>query len=51
MDIVTVFLKHIPTLSRDSREVCEGKMVKEECYNVLKEMKLNKSLGNDGFTV
>ena len=31
--------------------MCEGKLTKDECYKVLNEMKLNKSPGNDGFTV
>ena len=31
--------------------MCEGKLTKDECYKVLKEMKVNKSPGNDGFTV
>ena len=28
----------------------EGKVTKNECYEVLPEMKFNKSPGNDGFT-
>ena len=45
------FLKNIPTLCEESKDLCEGEVTKEECYNVLKEMKANKSPGNDGFTV
>ena len=45
------FFKSIPTLCEESKESCEGKVTKEECFNVLKEMKINKSPGNDGFTV
>ena len=31
--------------------LCEGKVTRNECFEVLKEMKFNKSPGNDGFTV
>ena len=45
------FFKNIPRLSEESKNLCDGKVTKEECYNVLKEMKQNKSPGNDGYTV
>ena len=45
------FSKSIPKLSEESREACEGKISKDECYEVLKTMKLNKAPGNDGFSV
>jgi len=45
------FFKNIPRLSEESKNSCDGKVTKEECYNVLKEMKQNKSPGNDGYTV
>ena len=45
------FFNNIPSLCEESKELCEGKVTKEECYNVLKEMKINKSPGNDGLTV
>ena len=38
-------------LKEESRDFCEGKVTKEECFNVLQQMKHIKSLGNDGFTV
>ena len=44
-------LNNIPRLSDESKELCEGKVTKDECYKMLKEMKNNKSPGNDGFTV
>ena len=47
----SVFCKDIPRLSDDSKNFCEGKIIKEECWECLKSMKLNKSPGNDGFTV
>lgn len=45
------FFKNLPILSSDSKEYCEGYVSNSECLEVLKEMKLNKSPGNDGFTV
>lgn len=45
------FLKDIPKISEESRDDCEGLITKEECFEVLKSMKLNKSPGNDGLTV
>ena len=44
------FLQYIPTLSDDSKDSCEGKLSKSECYEALKSMQLNKSPGNDGLT-
>ena len=49
--IENCFFSDIPKLSDDSRNLCEGKITHEECFNVLKTMKLNKSPGNDGFSV
>ena len=51
IDNSSQFFKNIPTLCEESKDSCEGKVTKEECYTVLKEMKFNKSPGNDGFTV
>ena len=45
------FFDNITKLQEESREFCEGKVTREECYKVLKEMKCNKSPGNDGYTV
>ena len=45
-----VFFRDIQKLSEDSKLYCEGKMTITECYNALKELKWNKSPGNDGFT-
>ena len=47
----SLFLKDIPQLSKESCNICEGRISIHECLNVLKEMKYNKSPGNDGFTV
>ena len=48
----SIFLTDIPKLNKDNQEMCqEGKVTKNECFEVLKEMKFNKSPGNDGFTV
>ena len=46
-----LFFNNILKLSEQNRELCEGKMTKDECFKVLKEMKWNKSPGNDGFSV
>ena len=46
-----LFFKDIFKLSEESRNLCEGKVTKEECFNVLQQMKHNKSPGNDGLTV
>ena len=46
----SIFLTDIPKLNKDNQEMCEGKVTKNECFEVLKEMKFNKSPGNDGFT-
>ena len=45
------FVNNIPSLGEESKGLCEGKVTKDDCYKVLKEMKGNKSPGNDGFTV
>ena len=42
---------NIPKLSEESRNICEGKISKDECYEALKTMKTNKTPGNDGFSV
>ena len=41
----------LPKLSEESKIFCEGPIVERECMEVLKDMKLNKSPGNDGLTV
>ena len=51
LDENSLFFTKLPKLSEESRDICEGKVTRNECYNVLKEMKFNKSPGNDGFTV
>ena len=51
IDDASSFFNNIPRLSDESKELCEGKVTKAECYKMLKEMKNNKSPGNDGFTV
>ena len=38
-------------LSLNESLTCEGEVTAEECLNALKQMKNNKSPGNDGFTV
>ena len=45
------FFQNIRKLNKENSESCEGKVTNEECYKILKEMKFNKSPGNDGFTV
>ena len=47
----SIFLTDIPKLNKDNQELCEGKVTKNKCFGVLKEMTFNKSPGNDGFTV
>ena len=51
IDDASSFFNNIPRLSDESKELCEGKVTKAECYKMLKEMKNNKSPGNDGFIV
>ena len=46
-----LFLADILKLSEENRDICEGRVTSNECLSVLKEMKFNKSPGNDGFTV
>ena len=46
-----VFLKDLPKLESASRELCEGKLTHGECWEALKQMKLNKTPGNDGLSV
>ena len=46
----SIFFENILKLEKESRDLCEGKITKEECFRALEEMKLNKSPGNDGFT-
>ena len=41
----------LPKLTEDQRDQCEGRINQGECIEVLKEMKLNKSPGNDGLSV
>ena len=50
-NVESFFGKDLPKLSDESRELCEGKITLDECCEVLKTMKTNKSPGNDGFTV
>lgn len=38
-------------LNNDQANICEGKLSNSECYESLKDMKLNKSPGLDGLTV
>ena len=45
------FFKTLPKLSSESKEHCEGCIRNDECLEVLKDMKFNKSPGNDGLTV
>ena len=44
-------MDNINKLNKESSDSCEGKVTNEECYKILKEIKFNKSPGNDGFTV
>ena len=45
-----LFFKDMKSLCEDSKRNCEGKVTNAECYKALKELKWNKSPGNDGFT-
>ena len=49
-DIENMFFNELPKLSKENKEYCEGQITLEECYQAVKEMKWNKSPGNDGFT-
>ena len=40
----------IPKLSNYQQLLCEGQLTNTECYNVLDQLKNNKSPGNDGLT-
>ena len=44
------FFQDLPKLKKESREYCEGIISNEECIAILKELKPNKSPGNDGLT-
>ena len=50
MRVIDVY-ETLPKLSSESKEHCEGRMRNDECLEVLKDMKFNKSPGNDGLTV
>ena len=44
------FFQGLPKLTEKSREYCEGSISNKECLEILKELKQNKSPGNDGFS-
>jgi len=44
-------LKEVPTLTEELRNVCEGKIEYNECFNVLQSFQKNKTPGNDGLTI
>ena len=44
-------LNEIPSLEKEKKNVCEGKLRYEECYNALQTLQQKKSPGNDGLTV
>ena len=44
------FPSNLPNLNDTSRNICEGIIEERECMEILKEMKLNKSPGNDGLS-
>ena len=50
-DKYSIFFQTLPKLSSESKEHCEGRIRNDECLEVLKDMKFNKSPGNDGLTV
>ena len=35
------FFKHLPTLTTENSNSCEGKISEGECFSILKEMKTN----------
>ena len=41
----------VPVLSEELKEICEGDLSVEECFNSLKFFKNNKSPGCDGLTI
>ena len=43
-------LTKVPFLAKEKRNVCEGILRYEECYNVLQTFQKNKSPGNNGLT-
>ena len=49
-DCFVSFFQDLPKLTKESREYCEGPIRNGECLDILKELKPNKSPGNDGFT-
>lgn len=53
LDGITEYLDgvDIPVLDKAAAEQCEGQLTEQECYESLKDMKLNKSPGSDGLTV
>lgn len=46
-----IFLENLPKLSSEAQNHCEGKMTMDECFKALRDLKTNRSPGNDGFTV
>ena len=52
-DMISSFIRdsnHVPKLSENLRNICEGKLGYGECYNALQTFHKNKSPGNDGLT-
>ena len=50
-DNLNFFPNSLPKLNRNQRNQCEGKINQGDCIDILKEMQLNKSPGNDGLNV
>ena len=44
-------LNNFPTLTEVLRNMCEGKIEYNECFNVLQTFQKNKTPGNDGLTI
>jgi len=42
---------HIPTLSEDQKQFCEGKISAEECFHLFDRFDNNKTPGNDGIPI